>query len=439
MHRRDFMRHLCATPFLSSAIQSLTQQARADNVRPQRVIFFVDGNGWGHQGHLRDSETLSVTPRSETDWDLPAVLSPLSPFQRELNVMRRFSNGTGRNLHGNGWGTLSSAASLDGNQRPGGVSIDRFIGRSLFAGDAFPSLVFALSVRSGSPAICCASDGPGQVAPALTSPLRAWQTLFGSVREGDTDVVKATAGERSLLDSVCGDIVKARKALAGPEALKLDQLLDSCRSFEQQLAKKLAILQKQTVPAPPSANVESMAGLKKELIRAQIELAVQALSFGLTHVVHLSMMGFDAHNAGWGDIGVPGDAHENIAHMKVANWVRADYDNAILKVFQFKSSELAYLWQRLKSIPEGGGTMADNSLVVWINSGGGKHHNGNDYIPVVTLGTLGGKVRAGRYLDFPFKERRMGDFFTGLARTMGLEQLPRFGDAQENTVPLVLT
>jgi Protein of unknown function (DUF1552) len=439
MHRRDFMRHLCATPFLYSAVQSLRQEASADNVRPQRVIFFVDGNGWGHQGHLRDSETLAVTPRSETDWDLPAVLSPLLPFQKELNVMRRFSNGTGRNLHGNGWGTLSSTASLDGNQRPGGVSIDRHLGRALFAGDAFPSLVFALSERSGSAPICCACDGPGQVAPAFTSPLRAWQTLFGSVGDGNADVVKATAGERSLLDSVCNDIVNARKTLAGPEAQKLDQLLTSCRDFEQQLAKKLAILEKQGVPVPPSGKIEGMSGLKKELIRAQTELSIQALSFGLTHVVHLSMMGFDAHNAGWGDIGVPGDAHENIAHMKVANWVRADYDNAILKVFQFKSAELAYLWQRLKSIPEGGGTMADNSLVVWINSGGGKHHNGNDYIPVVTLGTLGGRVRAGRYLNYPFKERKMGDFFTGLAHAMGLEQLTRFGDAAENTVPLVLT
>lgn len=54
---------------------------------------------------------------------------------------------------------------------------------------------------------------------------------------------------------------------------------------------------------------------------------------------------------------------------------------------------------RLDSIPDGDGTMLDNTLVWWGQEAGPKTHYG-DNIPIVTAGSLGGRFNTGRYFDF---------------------------------------
>ncbi len=439
--RRDLLRTLgvgASATVLSPLLRGLVREARGEPMAPRRIIFFVDGNGWGHQGMARDSQVLATTARSETDWDLPSVLEPLRPYQSELSILRRFKNGAGENLHGNGWGTLTCVPPLLKPMRPGGISIDRLIGARGFADDVFPSLALGPAATPASRSVTCAADGPGRIAPAFASPIDAWGALFGAPVPG-LGAIEGTTRELSLIETVCGDVERAKQRLGGAEGRKLEQLFDSCRASQHQLSKKLRALQTATRPLPttPDAALAGTAGLGRTLLRAHTDLAFHALAFGMTHVVHLSMLGFDAHNVGWNELGVPGDAHLNIGHAAGLGWSRAQHDAAITTIVRFKAAELAYLWSRLRDVPEAGGTMADHSLIVWINSGGGKHHDGASLIPVVTLGTLGGRVAGGRYRDVPMGQRRMGDVLTALARVMGLP-LESFGAAEENTTPLEL-
>ena len=60
---------------------------------------------------------------------------------------------------------------------PGGISIDRLIGKKIGAGDAFSSTV------SGR-GICVSADGPGQSVPLIGSPAKAFDTYFGRRRTG---------------------------------------------------------------------------------------------------------------------------------------------------------------------------------------------------------------------------------------------------------------
>lgn len=364
--RRDVLQALgvgASSLLLGPLMRGLVREARGEPMDVRRIIFFVDGNGWGHQGMARDSEVLATAVRSETDWDLPSVLEPLRPFQAELTILRRFANGAGANLHGNGWGTLTCVPPLHQPNRPGGVSIDRLLGARRFADDAFPSLVLGPSAASAGRSINCAADGAGRMAPAFASPVEAWSTLFGAPVQG-LGAVEGTTRELSLIDAVCGDVERAKRRLGGAEGRKLEQLFESCRATQHQLSKKLAVLQSATraLPAAPDAMLANVSGLNRTLLRAHTDLAFHALAFGLTHVVHLSMLGFDAHNAGWSDLGVPGDAHLNIGHATGLGWTRAQHDAAIGTILRFKAAELAYLWGRLKEVPEAGKTMADHTL-----------------------------------------------------------------------------
>jgi hypothetical protein len=79
-----------------------------------------------------------------------------------------------------------------------------------------------------------------------------------------------------------------------------------------------------------------------------------------------------------------------------ANTVRGD----LTLVHQWYATQFAYLVGKLKALPEGSGTVLDNTLLFWTNELGlgGVHSPTN--IPYVLAGKCGGALTTGRYLDF---------------------------------------
>ena len=90
------------------------------------------------------------------------------------------------------------------------------------------------------------------------------------------------------------------------------------------------------------------------------------------------------------------------------------------------ASQLALLIDRLKSYPEGGGTLFDNTVVLWCNElGEGASHTRND-IPFVLAGKLGGHFRTGRFLQF--SGRPHNDLLVSLINAFGINKTS-FGNA----------
>ena len=94
-------------------------------------------------------------------------------------------------------------------------------------------------------------------------------------------------------------------------------------------------------------------------------------------------------------------------------------------------SQLAYLAGRLAAMPEGEGTVLDNSCLMFVSNmwSGSRHDSGK--LPVLLLGSLGGKLETGRVLDYLPKgadERKLCSLYLSLMGRMGV-QVPRFGDA----------
>ena len=62
---------------------------------------------------------------------------------------------------------------------------------------------------------------------------------------------------------------------------------------------------------------------------------------------------------------------------------------------------LAHLLERLKSIPEGGGTLLDHCVIIYGSgiSDGDRHNHAN--LPILLAGKANGTIRTGRHLSFP--------------------------------------
>jgi hypothetical protein len=82
-------------------------------------------------------------------------------------------------------------------------------------------------------------------------------------------------------------------------------------------------------------------------------------------------------------------------------------------------------------MPEGDGTVLDNSCLLYLsNMWSGERHD-NTRLPVLTVGRLGGALEGGRVLDFSKAgddHRKLCSLHLSLLDKMGV-RLPSFGDA----------
>ena len=103
------------------------------------------------------------------------------------------------------------------------------------------------------------------------------------------------------------------------------------------------------------------------------------------------------------------------------------------QINRYHVSLLAYFLDKLNNLPDGDGTLLDNSLVMY-GSGmsDGNSHN-HDPLPVVLAGRAGGALEGNRHLVFP-EQTNMSNLLVALLGKLGIAQ-DSFGDS---TAPLTI-
>ena len=104
------------------------------------------------------------------------------------------------------------------------------------------------------------------------------------------------------------------------------------------------------------------------------------------------------------------------------------------------------LARKLDAVPEGDGTMLDNTVIVFFAEYGDRHHPSFFTWPMVTLGSWGGTLKTGRYLQYPNHgaagHATLGNFYTTLLHAAGMPQKGfgnrdvRLGADIDQTAPL---
>ena len=119
------------------------------------------------------------------------------------------------------------------------------------------------------------------------------------------------------------------------------------------------------------------------------------------------------------------DAHHGASHDDTS----AGYE----RIARFHLGQLAHLANRLDAMPEGEGTVLDNSCLMFLSNmwSGTKHDNKK--VPVVTVGGLGGTLETGRSLDYlkaGDDNRKLCSLYLEIMDRMGVK-LDHFGDADQ--------
>lgn len=440
--RRQFLKGVsfgAAGAVLSPMLARL--QAEAAGIVPkQRVIFVVEGNGLPWQqiqpaGIKRESRLISsggftnrsgdnfrqgVRDVSLDDHELSEALSPLAAVKQHVNVIQGLSGKMNAGGHSNDFGALGAYNAKGGVGNSGGAAgetIDCAMGKRL--GGVIPQVGLGMVENLDQTLIYnCSAIGRNKPAPTQCSPSLAYQSLFGAV--AGESAKKAFDARKPLLDHMVEDVKRAEANLAGPEREKLQSYLASFEGMRERhgkLQEMEAILRKN---APPVTDKFTSA-VETDRLDAQFDIATAVLVAGLSNAVTIaSGVGNPYFGVKFTGLGINFGKH-GIGHG--GSYMGRTWDQLSTEIRKFHFELIARMVSKLQAIPEGNGTMFDNTLIVYLSDAAEGHHSRCWEWPMVTVGGFGGKLKTGRYLELPGHgatgHKHIGNMYTTLLNAAG--------------------
>jgi hypothetical protein len=151
---------------------------------------------------------------------------------------------------------------------------------------------------------------------------------------------------------------------------------------------------------------------------------------GVTNSVTIASGGGHQNYLAFPDLGIPVGGH-GVGHGEGCNGMTPA--EIFVKTRIFHTGLLATLAAKLAGVKEGGGTMLDRTLIVYLSDSGEAHHPSLLTWPVILLGGLGGRLKpGGRYLQLPGygapKHRTLANLYLTLLQAVGRPR-DRFGTA----------
>jgi len=134
------------------------------------------------------------------------------------------------------------------------------------------------------------------------------------------------------------------------------------------------------------------------------------------------MIANEGSNKSYPFIGV-NEGHHTLSHHQGDAKKHAQ----IREINKFHITQFAHILQRLKSIPEGDGSLLDNCMLVYGSalSDGNAHNSEN--LPVLLAGRGGGTILSGRHLRYEY-ETPMCNLFLSMLERVGASTAA-FGDS----------
>lgn len=418
-----------ALPLLDAMLPSFVRGATAKTAAPCRMAFLYVPNGIMMDQWIQDQKT-GVTPLPA---ELPRVTSALEPYRRDIMFIGGLTQNGGRAL-GDGPGDHGRAGAsyltcvhpkkTNGRDLYAGVSVDQIAAQRLQGKTRLASLEIGCEegVQGGScdNGYSCAYSNsiswrtPAAPNPAEIRPRAVFERLFGASDQDPDPARRARQAsyERSILDVVTGDAKRLSANLAGADRRKLDEYLYSIRDVEKriQAAERSSTPVKKPDMPPPDRSVPAEFG---EHARIMIDLLTLAFQTDATRVATL-LLALEQSPRAYPEIGIP-EAHHGLTHHQGDK----EKIGKVIEINRFHMKQFAYLIEKLKTTPDGEGTLLDHVMVTYGSglSDGNAHDHAN--LPMVVAGRGCGTLRPGRYVRHP-NETPMANLFIAMLDRMGV-------------------
>lgn len=420
LSRRTVLRGAGATV----ALPWLESLQAASATPPKRFAVLFMGNGvnedhWSAKG-AGDSLQFSRT------------LEALAPIKKKVNVIDGLfiKPLTGQGIHPAQTGSLLSGATIQrGPILRSGKTVDQMIADHIGQDTAQPSMVLAceqpltgyhetnFSMAYSSHISWESTDSP---VPTEAYPSLAFDNLFEN---------RGLLRNASILDRVRERAQTISQTVSATDKAKIDEYLTSVREVEKRVERMRIDKHSADEAAKgknrPAWTMERPAnGLPEDLREhARLMCDIVALGFQTDRTRVASIILANDLSAQIYPFLQVREGHHAASHYNLSD----GYE----RITRFHLSQLVYLAQKLDAMPEGPGTVLDNSCLLFLsNLWSGRKHD-NTRLPLVMAGGLGGTIETGRALDYlgaGEENRKLCSLYLSIMDRMGLK-LERFGDA----------
>ncbi|MEZ4462206.1 MAG: DUF1552 domain-containing protein [bacterium] len=452
LSRRTFLRGLAGTaialPLLEAGLgrEALAQAASGSLTPegfPKRFIYFFHPNG------TQQNVFWPVSNGQPKDFQLSQILSPLEPFKSKLIIPKglELKSGAGDvgpgEPHQRGMGTVLTGHPLQPGTFVGGdgslagwgngISLDQVIAQHVGADTTLGSLQLGVRADTTAPTAEVRTRlsylGAAQPLPPQNDPKNVFDQLFSDFMTAPAELTDVRARRKSVLDGVLGQFATLNKRAGAADRQRLEAHLEIVRDLEKRLENERVTGVACYAPDDPGVQVPDSEDTMPDIARLQMDLLVMAFACDITRVGGIQFSNAKNHiRFPW--ISSLGDGHQ-LSHAGPSNteafneWVGRD---------TWFAQQFAYLLSALDSVPEGSGSMLDNTAVLWINElSQGNTHSHVD-MPFVLAGSAGGYFDTGQFIEYGNLPH--SNLLVSLQNAFGIEG-ESFGDERFCTGPLL--
>jgi len=422
LSRRTVLRGLGTSvglPLLDAMVPASTALAQtAANIQPRL--------GFVYFPHGAVMERWMPTTTG-TDFEVSEILSPAAAHKNKMTIVSGLRNkpAESNDPHGIVVGTwLRCVAPNDVSDPAKGITADQLAAQKIGQGTTFPSIEVGTPTGGPcAPGFSCsfgssiAFPSPDVGLPIENNPRKLFFQLFG---QGDnaaerTAIVNETG---SILDSIMGDASSLQKKLGAQDIARVDDYLESVREVERrvEMMKSQDLSDVDIPPAPVGipSNFEDHLNILFDLIAL-------AYQINLTNVASF-LMEKEVSMRTYGNLGVT-EAFHPLSH----HGDDPAKKERLARVQTFHTQVFTRFLDRLDNMPEGDGTVLDNSIILFGSNMSNSDKHNQDPLPNAVFGLGGGTIRGGQHLAYEQNTPHANLLLTLLNRA-GVEQ-ESFGDA----------
>jgi hypothetical protein len=438
--RRTFLRGAGATlalPLLDAMVPAFTALAKTPAEPVRRVGFFYLPNGVA----MNHTGTNYWKPAGEgTSFELSPILAPFAEHRDRMVVLSGLSHpmaeglGDGAGDHSRGTCTWLSGVHpkhTEGSDVKNGTTVDQVIAAEFAGRTPIPSLELAIDlnylVGNCENGYSCAYVNtlawrtPTMPLPTENNPRVLFERMFGD--GGTADERRADLRQRrSILDSVTDDMLRLSRRVGASDRARIAEYVDSVREVE----RRIHLAEAQTAE-PHAGSLERPIGVPEQYgdhVRLMLDLQWLAWQADVTRVITF-MFGRELSSRTFPEIGIT-DPHHGLSHHRDD----ATQIEKLSKINTFQSDLFARFLDRLKSTPDGDGSLLDHSLLMYGAGLSNPNIHSHVDLPIVLFGGGSGALKGGRHVALPggADRSRMSNLLLTVLDKAGIAA-EKFGDS----------
>lgn len=410
IQRRQVLRGAGVAAF-APFVPILESEAQTDR---QRFVTWYTPNGTIKREWYPDGDP--------TNYTFKRILDPVSAYKDRMIIFQGLKHTPDReeNHHKQGPALMFACSHLNpgGAEWSQGISIDQVYANQVGDQTPFPSLVLTV-MNGGTPRGRISFRGDNEPITPEDDPGRVFDEVFGDFEQDPGDAERLRAQKKSVLDIVSTQLTSLKTRQSTFDQRKLDAHLTSVRGIERRLET--------AAPAcDPGAGPGGGNGVP-ERAEGMVDIMAAALACDMTRTISMQVAGETDNTVHrWADVGGRHHAQSHEDH-------REGPQEELIRINVWFQEQLARFMDNLNAVPEGGGTLLDNTLLYIGNGmGEGGPHSFTD-LPVMLAGGAGGKLQMGRWLKVP--DTANNRLAVSVGQTLGID-MDTFGNTDQGSGPL---